>query len=53
MNQAHTLATHLNVFEKFRPVIPAEYRETPYVFLANIDPDLQLAVLDQILTRNL
>ena len=48
MNQAHTLATHLNVFEEFRPVIPEEYSTTPYVFLANIDPDLQLSVLDQI-----
>ena len=48
MNQAHTLATHLNVFEEFRPVIPEQYRSTPYVFLANIDPDLQLAVLEQM-----
>jgi sugar/nucleoside kinase (ribokinase family) len=48
MNQAHTLATHLNVFETFCPTIPADYRRSPYVFLANIDPDLQLAVLDQI-----
>ncbi len=48
MNQAHTLATHLNVFESFCPTIPAEYCQTPYVFLANIDPDLQLAVLDQM-----
>jgi len=48
MNQAHTLATHLNVFEHFRPSIPEEYRTTPYVFLANIDPELQLAVLDQM-----
>jgi len=48
LNQAHTLATHLNVFEQFRPTIPTTYRDTPYVFLANIDPDLQLAVLDQI-----
>ena len=48
MNQAHTLATHLNVFEEFRPEIPAEYRATPYVFLANIDPELQLGVLDQM-----
>jgi len=48
MNQAHTLATHLNVFEHFRPTIPPAYADTPYVFLANIDPDLQLAVLDQV-----
>ena len=46
LNQAHTLATHLNVFEQFRPTVPDAYRDTPYVFLANIDPDLQLAVLE-------
>jgi sugar/nucleoside kinase (ribokinase family) len=48
MNQAHTLATHLNVFETFQPRIPDAYRDTPYVFLANIDPALQLTVLDQV-----
>ncbi|HEX2949532.1 MAG TPA: PfkB family carbohydrate kinase [Armatimonadota bacterium] len=48
MNQAHTLATHLNVFETFQPNIPEVYRDTPYVFLANIDPELQLAILDQV-----
>lgn len=48
MNQAHTLATHLNVFENFLPNIPEKFRDTPYVFLANIDPELQLAVLDQM-----
>ena len=48
VNQAHTLATHLNVFEKFRPSIPESYRDAEYVFLANIDPDLQLEVLDQV-----
>jgi len=48
LNQAHTLATHLNVLETFRPTIPAAHKQTPYVFLANIDPDLQLLVLDQV-----
>ena len=48
MSQAHTLATHLNVFERFQPVLPEAYRATPYLFLANIDPGLQLNVLDQI-----
>ena len=48
LNQAHTLDTQLNVFQHFRPDIPEEYRESKYVFLANIDPDLQLQVLDQI-----
>ena len=48
LNQAHTTATELNVFREFRPALPASYRESPYVFLANIDPALQLSVLDQV-----
>lgn len=48
MNEAITLATDLNVFENFNPEIPAEYRNSGYVFLANIDPVLQLRVLEQI-----
>jgi sugar/nucleoside kinase (ribokinase family) len=43
-----TVEIQLNVFETFRPKIPAVYRKTPYVLLANIDPDLQMMVLDQI-----
>lgn len=48
MNQAHTLATHLNVFGEFTPKIPEEYKDIEYVFLANIHPALQLDVLNQI-----
>ena len=48
VNQAHTIATHLNVFESFRPELPASHREADFVFLANIDPELQLSVLDQV-----
>jgi sugar/nucleoside kinase (ribokinase family) len=48
MNAAHTLATELNVFQSFAPKIPASYKTSPYVFLANIDPDLQLQVLEQV-----
>lgn len=43
-----TLATHLNVFSKFDPVIPAEYKKSRYLFLANIDPQLQEKVLMQL-----
>jgi sugar/nucleoside kinase (ribokinase family) len=43
-----TLGTFLNVFEKFDPIIPENYREMEYVFLANIDPQLQLSVLNQV-----
>lgn len=48
LNQAHTLETHLNVFSSFNPEIPENYKESPFVFLANIDPELQLKVLEQV-----
>lgn len=48
MNVRHTLETHLNVLEQFDAELPQAYRTTPYVFLANINPDLQLKVLDQL-----
>jgi sugar/nucleoside kinase (ribokinase family) len=48
INQAHSLETHLNVFESFRPTLPEVYRDASYVFLANIDPELQLEVLNQV-----
>lgn len=48
LNEAKTLQTDLNVFENFNPVLPETFRNTPYVFLANIDPALQLQVLEQI-----
>ena len=48
LNEAHTLATHLNVFEKFQPEVPEAYRKSSYVFLANIDPDIQWNVLEQV-----
>jgi sugar/nucleoside kinase (ribokinase family) len=48
LNEAHTLATELNVFEQFRPKLPTAYRKSEYVFLANIDPELQLSVLEQV-----
>lgn len=46
--EAQTDATELNVFEEFDPTLPDAYRDSPYVFLANIDPEIQLSVLDQI-----
>lgn len=48
LNEAHTLDTRLNVFEGFNPTIPQEYKDSEYVFLANIDPELQLDVLGQV-----
>ena len=48
MSQAHTIDTQLNVFADFDPEIPEQHRDTEFVFLANIDPSLQLKVLDQV-----
>jgi len=48
LNEAQTLETHLNVFETFHPELPEAYRQAQFVFLANIDPELQLEVLQQV-----
>ena len=48
MNEAHTLETQLNVFERFAPKIPPHYLESEFAFLGNIDPDLQLHVRKQL-----
>lgn len=42
--EAETLATYLNVFADFEPKIPASYLDSEFLFLANIDPVLQLRV---------
>ena len=48
LNRAETLDTQLNVFAKFNPRIPENYKKCDYVFLGNINPVLQLRVLDQM-----
>lgn len=48
LNEAVTLDTQLNVFGQFRPQLSDAYRDSDYVFLANIDPELQLEVLEQV-----
>ena len=48
LGHAHTLETQLNVFSTFHPALDDTHRESPFVFLANIDPDLQLEVLEQM-----
>jgi sugar/nucleoside kinase (ribokinase family) len=44
LSEAQTLGTDLNVFERFDPKIPDAYRDSEYLFLANIDPVLQARV---------
>ena len=51
LNEARTLDTQLNVFADFKPVLSSELRRIPYLFLANIDPVLQLDVLHQMSKR--
>jgi ribokinase len=48
MNNAKTLRTELGSFAAFQPKLPEIYKNAEYVFLANIDPELQLLVLKQI-----
>jgi sugar/nucleoside kinase (ribokinase family) len=48
LNSRDTLFTDLNVFQSFKPKIPAAYRASKQVFLGNIDPELQRDVLDQV-----
>ena len=47
LNERETLFTELGVFEGFRPELPPAYRESDFVFLANIHPALQSNVLSQ------
>lgn len=48
LSARETLSTELGVFADFEPVIPRDYRSSRWVFLGNIDPVLQLRVLDQV-----
>ncbi len=47
LNTAKTLKTELNVFQTFKPRLSPEQRRSRFVFLANIDPELQASVLSQ------
>lgn len=48
LNEAKTINTELNVFEHFKPNLPDNFRSARTVFLANIDPELQIHVLKQL-----
>jgi sugar/nucleoside kinase (ribokinase family) len=48
MNTRDTLEVHLNVLGSFDPVLPAGYRDSTHVFLANSTPAVQAKVLDQV-----
>ena len=48
LENRETLDTQLNVFADFHPTLPPAYRDSRLVFLANIQPELQLEVLEQV-----
>lgn len=52
LNVRDTLLTELNVFESFDPVIPEKCKKSKFVILGNIDPVLQIRVLDQMENPN-
>ncbi|MBC8047707.1 MAG: sugar kinase [Fimbriimonadaceae bacterium] len=51
MNTRNTLKTELNVLADFDPILPENYRKAEYVFLGNIEPALQISVIDQLKVR--
>jgi sugar/nucleoside kinase (ribokinase family) len=51
MNNRDTLVTDLNVLADFKPVLPDSYRNCDYIMLGNLTPDIQLSVLDQLLSK--
>jgi sugar/nucleoside kinase (ribokinase family) len=52
MNSRQTLDVQLNTFGDFKPVVPAAYKDTPFVFLANGAPATQASVLDQMKAKH-
>ena len=48
MNEAKTIKTELNALESYKVQVPDDYKDAKYVFLANIDPELQLDVINNI-----
>jgi sugar/nucleoside kinase (ribokinase family) len=51
MNTRDTLVTDLNVLADFKPRIPETYQGTEFLMLGNLDPQVQLSVIDQLRTR--
>ena len=51
MNSRTTLDTQLNVLTKFNPIVPEYFKDSSFVLLGNLDPNLQLAVLEQMNNR--
>tara|TARA_Y100000310_G_scaffold342649_1_gene446775 strand:- start:1358 stop:2257 length:900 start_codon:yes stop_codon:yes gene_type:complete len=48
MNEANTLSTELNSLATYKPEVKEEYKDAKYIFLANIDPEVQKSVIEQL-----
>lgn len=53
LNEAQTLETQLNVLTEFDPAVPEAFKQSDYLVLGNISPDLQLKVLEQVQSAKL
>ena len=51
MNTRDTLVTDLNVLLEFNPILPEAYKNSDYVLLGNIDPELQMKVVEQMSSK--
>jgi sugar/nucleoside kinase (ribokinase family) len=51
MNYRETLATELNVIENYHPVVPDSYQDSEFLMLGNLLPDVQIAVIEQLVSR--
>ena len=51
LNSRDTLATELNVLAGFQPVVPEEYKECEFLMLGNLDPVVQMSVIEQMPNR--
>jgi sugar/nucleoside kinase (ribokinase family) len=51
MNQRDTLDTQLNVLADFDPIVPEAYKNTDYLMLGNLTPDVQMKVIRQMTKR--
>jgi len=51
MNARDTLVTDLNVLADFDPVLPDNYKDSKYVMLGNLQPEVQMRVIDQMTKR--
>lgn len=52
LNDRDTIVTDLNVLEDFDPILPDSYKESEYILLGNLTPDIQISVIDQLKVKS-